>query len=494
MAIPSTSIAWGRILAKSLAELASVLGLHPQLDWAQVEVRGICEDTRRLVAGDLFAAIPGHDRDGSDFIARALERGAVAVLSERSIDLAVPVLNVECARKALAQIAAAFYDYPTHDLFTVGVTGTNGKTTVCHWTADVLGRCETLLLSTIRNPISGISGLTTPPSLIIQSLARDAVDDGVRNLVLEASSAGIAQDRIGAIDFDVCVFTNLALEHVRHHGGLAAYRSAKLKLFETLKPEAWAIINADDSIHEVFAAATPAQVLTYGLDSEADVRAEDIQLDIRSSRFTVVVRGEEAENVFLPIPGRHNISNALAAIGVGVAAGIPLSLLSKRLTGAGPIPGRTKFFRRADGLVAVVDFAHNPASLEAVLRFLRPKYSRVIVLFGCPGDGEIEKRGAMGGVSVRWADAVVLTSDNPKNESPAAIAEEIRTGMNSSSVSVTIVLDRKRAIQVALDQAEAGDVVLLAGKGHETEQLIGDARVPHSDGDVLSELGFAEDN
>lgn len=481
-------------MAKSLAELASVLGLHPPPDWAQIEVRGICEDTRRLVAGDLFAAIPGHDQDGSAFIAQALKRGAVAVLSEQSINPAVPVLKVECAREALAQIAAAFYDHPTHDLFTVGVTGTNGKTTVCHWTADVLGRGETLLLSTVQNPISGISGLTTPPSSIIHRQARSALDDGALNLILEASSAGIAQDRIGAIDFDVCVFTNLTLEHMRHHNGLAAYRSAKLKLFETLKPKAWAIINADDPIHEVFATATPARVLTYGLDSEADVRAEDIQLDIRSSRFTAIVRGEKNESVFLPIPGKYNISNALAAIGVGVAAGIPLSLLSKRLTGAGPIPGRTKFFRRADGLIAVVDFAHNPASLEAVLRFLRRKYSRIIVLFGCPGDGEVEKREAMGKVSVRWADAVVLTSDNPRNENPRVIAEDIQMGMGSSSVPVTVVLDRKQAIQVALDQAEVGDVVLLAGKGHETEQLIGDERVLHSDTAILSELGFAEDN
>lgn len=488
------SIAWERTLVKFLAELASVLGLHPQPDWAQVEVRGICEDTRRLIPGDLFAAIPGHDQDGSDFIARALERGAVAVLSERSVDLALPVLNVECVREALARVAAAFYDHPTCDLFTVGVTGTNGKTTVCHWTADVLGRGKTLLVSTVRNPLSGISGLTTPSSPIIQSLARSAVDDGTRNFVLEASSAGIAQDRIGAIDFDVCVFTNLTLEHVRHHGGLAAYQSAKLKLFEALKPEAWAILNADDPMLEVLAAATPAQVLTYGLDSEADVRAKDIQLNIRNSRFTAVVRGEADESVFLPVPGRHNISNALAAIGVGVAAGIPLSLLSKRLTGADPIPGRTKFFQRTDGLVAVIDFAHNPASLEAVIRFLRSEYSRVIVLFGCPGDGEIEKREAMGRVSVRWADAVVLTSDNPKNEKPRAIAEEIRVGIGSSSVPVTIVLDRKQAIQIALDQAEVGTVVLLAGKGHETEQLIGDERVPHSDADVLIELGFAENN
>ena len=479
-------------MAKSLAELASILGLQPQPTWARIEIEGICEDTRRLRPGDLFVAIPGHDRDGSDFITRAIDRGAMAVLSEESVNLPVPALKAECARAALAQLSAVFYDHPTRELFTIGVTGTNGKTTTCHWTADLLGRSETLLLSTVRNPGLAISGLTTPPSSIIQQLARDAVDDGTHNLILEASSAGIAQDRVSNIDFDACVFTNFSPEHLSHHNGLAAYRSAKLKLFESLKPEARAILNADDPMHPDIVAATPARVLSFGIDAGADLRAEDIQLQARSSRFTVVVRGEEAETVVLPLSGRHNIFNALAAIGVGVVKGIPLSLMAERLAQVRPIPGRAEYFRRADGLVAVVDFAHNPSSLKAILTSLRSEYPRVVVLFGCPGDGEHEKRVAMGEVAGRWADAVVLTSDNPKNEDARAIANEIRTGIGSSLVPVTISLDRRSAIQLALSQAGAGDVVLLAGKGHETEQLDGDERVPFSDAEALRELGFTE--
>jgi len=281
---------------------------------------------------------------------------------------------------------------------------------------------------------------------------------------------------------------------LKHHRGLPAYRSAKLKLFENLKPKAWAILNADDPMHADIAIATQAQVLTYGIDPEADVRAEDIHRDARSSRFTVVVRGEEKESVFLRMPGSHNVSNALAAISVCVAKGIPLSLLAEGLTQVDPIPGRAEFFGREDGLVAVVDFAHNPSSLEAILKSLRSEYSQVIVMFGCPGDGEHEKRVAMGRVSGRWADAVILTSDNPKNEDPRAIAEEIRIGIGDSLVPVTIVLDRKSAIQVALSQAKAGDVVLLAGKGHETEQLVGGKRVPHSDAEALREFGFSKDD
>jgi len=369
-------------LAKSLAELASSLGSQPQRAWAQIEVQGICEDTRRIRPGDLFVAIPGHDRDGSDFITQAIERGAVAVLSEDSVDLLVPALKAKCARTALAQLSAVLYDHPTRELFTVGVTGTNGKTTACHWAANLLGRSETLLLSTVRNPALGISGLTTPPSSIIQQLARNALDDGVHNLILEASSAGIEQDRVSEVDFDACVFTNFSPEHVSHHGGLAAYRSAKMKLFESLKPKAWAILNADDALHTSIAAATPARVLSYGIDAGADLRADDIRIGARSSRFTVVVRDEEAETVCVPLPGKHHISNALAAIGVGVVKGIPLALIVKRLAQAEPIPGRAEYYRRADGLVAVIDFAHNPSSLEAILQSLQSVYSRVTVLFG----------------------------------------------------------------------------------------------------------------
>ena len=481
-------------MAKSLAELASALGSTPEPGWAQIEIGGICEDTRRLIPGDLFAAVSGHNRNGSEFIAQAINGGAVAVLSERSMDLSVPVLKVPCVRKALAQLSDVFYDHPTCNLFTVGVTGTNGKTTTCHWAADLLRQCETMLLSTVRNPILGIPGLTTPPSAIIQRLAQDALNNGAQNLIIEASSAGIAQNRVSSIDFDACVFTNFSPEHLNHHRGLTAYRGAKLKLFENMKPDAWAILNADDPMHAAIAATTPAHVLTYGINAEADIHAGEIHCKARSSRFTVAAAQEEDESVFLPIPGRHNISNALAAIGVGIVKGISLSVLAERLTQASaPIPGRAEFFRRADGLVAVVDFAHNPSSLEVILKSLRPKYSRIIVVFGCPGDGEHEKRANMGEVSGRLADAVVLTTDNPKNEDPGAIADEIRIGIGSSLVPVTIVLDRKQAIHAAVSQAKTGDVILLAGKGHETEQLIEGARIPHSDAEVLRECEFAAD-
>lgn len=494
MGIPFMSIVWGTALAKCLAELALVLAIPSHPDWSNVRVTGVCEDTRRLVPGDLFVAIPGHRRDGCEFVDDAIEHGAVAVLAEHAFSASVPVLVTSSARTALAQLAAAFYDHPTSELFTVGVTGTNGKTTVCHWIADILGRSHSSVLSTVRTPVLGFAGLTTPPSPVIQSLARDAVVAKMRHLIVEASSAGIEQDRVGSIDFDACVFTNLSLEHVRHHGGLAAYRKAKLKLFETLKPEAWAIVNADDPMAETIVAGTNAQILRYGCEGNVDARASDIVLGKRNSQFSVSLRGHRTMSVRLPVPGRHNISNALAALSVGEIVGIAPSTMLDRLTHVLPIPGRSIFFRRVDGLSAVVDFAHNGASLEALLSTLRPNWARIIVVFGCPGDGETEKRVSMGRASARWADRIILTADNPKRERAAAIAEEIQTGIGNARIPVCIVQDRMQAIDIAIEQAEAGDLIVLAGKGHEDEQLVNEERLPHSDSDALQARGFAPDD
>lgn len=490
MGTPSMCIAWENILAKPLADLAEALDLEPQPIWSQVLVQGISEDTRCLACGDLFVAIPGQDQDGICFVDQAIKKGAVAVVCERPIDLAVPVLVVPSARKALAQLSASYYGHPTRELFAVGVTGTNGKTTVCHWTADLLGRKETKLLSTVEN--EGIDGVgnTTPSSSTIQRLARAALDEGLRHLIIEASSAGIEQDRVHAVDFDVCVFTNLSLEHTHHHAGLEAYKRAKLKLFEGLRPTACAVVNRDDPMYAAIAAATRAQILTYGVHVRSDVRLTDVRQDHRGSWFIVTQANGGQVAMTLPYPGEHNIANALAAISVGIARGLPMQTLAERLACAGPVLGRMEFYRRGDGLVAVVDFAHNASSLETILRFLHGSTARVIAVFGCPGDGEHEKRVGMGKVAGQWAKVVVLTSDNPKTEDPRAIASEICEGMVDADVSVMIELDRRRAIHVALSQAGGGDVVLLAGKGHETVQLIGKDRIPYSDADVLRKLGF----
>lgn len=483
-------------MAKSLAELAAALGaMSVPEEWAHVGIRGICADSREVSPGDLFVGIPGTRCDGSDFVPQAIGHGAAAVAVEHDLEtpVFVPVVRVPCARRGLAQASAAFYDHPTRTLFSVGVTGTNGKTTTCHWIADVLGPSETALSSTVSNAEPDGTSLTTPPSPILQRMARDAADRGVRHFVVEASSAGIAQSRVDEVDFDAAVFTNFAPEHLHHHHGLESYRRAKLRLFELLKDDAWAVLNADDPLSAVIARVTPARVLTYGLGNDADLRASDLQERESGVAFDISLAGTGSWNVVLQCPGPYNVHNALAAAAVGHVRGLQPDQLVERLAHVRSVPGRGQLFRHASGRMAIVDFAHNAASLEILLQFLRSRYERVVAVLGCPGDGEHEKRRAMGDICGRLCDRVVLTSDNPKHESARAIADEIRAGMGDVRVPVTIVLDREAAIRQAVRTAAPRDIVLLAGKGHERVQLVGDQRVPFSDVDVLQALGFVAD-
>ncbi len=460
-----------------------------------VGIRGICADSREVSPGDLFFGIPGHRCDGSGFAPQAIARGAAAIVVEHDLDepASVPVVRVPCARRGLAQASAAFYDHPTRALFSVGVTGTNGKTTTCHWIADVLGRSATSLSSTISNAEPDGTSLTTPPSPILQRMARRAADSGMRHLVVEASSAGIAQRRVDEVDFDVAVFTNFAPEHLHHHHGLEGYRRAKQRLFELLKDDAWAVLNVDDPLSSVIARTVSARVLTYGLAAGADLRASGLRERESGVEFDMTIEGGGPWNVTLQRSGPYNIHNALAAAAVGHIQGLRPHELIERLADLRPVPGRGQVFRHADGRTAIVDFAHNAASLEILLHFLRGRYERILAVFGCPGDGEHQKRRAMGAVCGRLCDRVVLTSDNPKYESAQAIAEEIHAGMGDSAVPVTIVLDRQDAIGRAARAAGPRDVVLLAGKGHERVQLVGDRRVPFSDVAVLTALGFDVD-
>ena len=491
MGTQSTSIAWERTLAKTVAELAAALNITPvHKEWTTVTVDRICTDSREAAPGDLFVGIPGTHRDGAEYAWQATQRGAIAVMAERDIPLPIPVLRVPCARQGLARASAAFYGYPTRTLFTVGVTGTNGKTTTCHWIADILGSDCTALSSTVSNAATDATSLTTPPSPVVQRMARNAADGGGRHFVVEASSAGIAQHRVDDVDFDVAVFTNFSPEHLRYHHGLDAYRRAKLSLFESLKTDAWAVLNADDPLSATIARITPARVLTYGRSRDADLKASDVREDATGYRFAITEGKDASRGAALRWIGPYNVSNAMAAIAVGRVSGLPLHEAVDRLATVQSVPGRGQAFHRGDGVTVIVDFAHNAASLEALLRFLRGRYERILAVYGCPGDGEHEKRRAMGAISERLCDRIILTSDNPKHESPRAIAEEIRSGVVGGRVPVSIVLRRKDAIEQAVKEATPRDVVLLAGKGHEAVQLVGDRRMPFSDAGVLETLGF----
>ncbi len=454
-------------------------------DLPRVWVSGLAWDSRRVRPGDLFFALPGTKHDGHAFAAEAVRRGAVAVVAERPLPgLSVPVVLVPKARAALAQAACAFYGHPTQKLSTIGVTGTNGKTTVVHFLGQLLPQCETL--TTVRVEEEGLSCVTTPEAPDLQRIAAEALRKGCRFFAFEASSIGLAQHRVDGVHLKAAVFTSFARDHLDFHRTLQAYLDAKLRLFRLLPPGAWAVVNVRAPVEAVRQAAPQARLLTYGL-GRGDVRATRWVEGPQGVRFGVegpFGRGQ----VSLPFPGTHNVENALAALSLGWALGFSWRELEPRLTALSLPPGRFVRFRAPQGAEVVVDFAHNPEALARMLKELRPRAARLIAVFGCPGEADQGKRSLMGRIAGQLADLVVITSDNPKSEDPRHIAQEVARGVCEVGGCFTVILDRAEAIRFALALAGPGDCVLIAGKGHERRQLLAHTALPFSDLAVVQEL------
>ncbi|MEW5826591.1 MAG: UDP-N-acetylmuramoyl-L-alanyl-D-glutamate--2,6-diaminopimelate ligase [Candidatus Bipolaricaulota bacterium] len=475
-------------MSPTLGALARDVGLS--VPSADVEISGVTDDSRLVTPGALFVAHRGALADGHDFVADALRRGAAAVVSERPTDVAVPTWVVADGRTALAQFAAAFYDHPTRSLYTVGVTGTNGKTSVCHFIAHLLGPAETAVISTVANFDRGLRALTTPASPVVQRFAREAVDAGKRSLVLEASSAGLEQERLGAIAWDAACFTNLTRDHLDLHGTMEAYGAAKARLFRALKPSGWGVVNADDPFSETLGRVATGRLMTYALSHPADLTAEILREDQDGLRVTLRTPHGKAE-VAVSVHGRHGAYNALAALGVALAAGRPFAEVVDRLASLPRVSGRWETLVRDDGMAAVVDYAHTPDGLERVLTALRPLYRNVTLVFGCAGGSDRGKRPQMGAIAGRFADLVVVTTDNPKNEDPQEICRAIVGGLEPTGTEFSVVLDRREALALAVERTPPRGVILVAGKGHETYQIVRGAFEPHSDRDALAALGFA---
>ena len=474
-------------MTRRLSHLADAAGFPlPDRD---VEITSVTDDSRLVERGTLFVAHRGVHDDGHDFIEDAVSRGALAVVAERPVSVGVPLWIVPDGRAALAAWAGALYGHPTRDLVTIGVTGTNGKTSVCHFIAHLLGNEDTAVLSTVANFARGLRALTTPPSPIVQRFAREALDAGCRTLVVEASSIGLEQRRLDGISFQVAVFTNLTRDHLDLHGTMAAYGEAKAVLFRALDPSGCGVLNADDVFSETLRAACPSRTLTYGLQPDADLAGELLAEDRHGITLRLRWRDERAD-IALPLHGRHGASNALAACGAALAAGRPFAALADRLETLPAVLGRWQAFARDDGIDAVVDFAHTPDGLEQVLASLRRLYPTLSVVFGCAGGSDRGKRAQMGEIAGRHADLVVLTTDNPKQEDPADIVNDIAAGVARTHAHSLRILDRTEAIGAAIARTPPGGAVLLAGKGHETYQIVRGAFVPHSDVATLEALGF----
>jgi UDP-N-acetylmuramoyl-L-alanyl-D-glutamate--2,6-diaminopimelate ligase len=470
------------------------------------EITAITYDSRRVTPGALFVAVPGQRTDGGEYLAEAVERGAPAVLClpDAVAPARVTRIRVRDVREAMARASAAFYGNPGAKLKVIGVTGTNGKTTVAFMVKAMLEASgwRTGLMGTVRYEIGDRvipAQRTTPESVDLQQMMLQMVKSDCRACVMEVSSHALEQKRVWGIGYDVAIFTNLTQDHLDYHGSMENYFAAKSKLFnpEWEHPKKQAgVINIDDAFGARLAdRARVAVRLTYGIEKPAELRASRLELSREGSRFRV----ESTNRSFtcrLPLIGRHNVYNALAAIGAGLALDLPVPHIQAALNAMPPVPGRLEAIRAGQPYGVYVDYAHTDDALHNVLTTLREiTRGRLLLTFGCGGARDTTKRPKMGRVAARFADYTLITSDNPRRESPADIAAEIETGFRTVKADgYRIELERRRAIDEIIRMAGPDDTVLIAGKGHETYQEFNDTVVPFDDRvyavETLEALGY----
>jgi UDP-N-acetylmuramoyl-L-alanyl-D-glutamate--2,6-diaminopimelate ligase len=482
----------------TLADLAALVGGRV-VGSEETRVTGVTHDSRRVRPGDLFAAVPGFERDGHAFVPAATAAGASAVLVEREVDVSVPAIVVDDVRRALGPIAHAIWGDPTRDLVVAGVTGTNGKTTTSFLIAAVLRAAygETAILGTLglrRGGDSIATGFTTPEAPVVARVMAELAGEGVRAVSMEVSSHALELGRVRGVRFAAGVFTNLSVEHLDFHGTLEAYGEAKLAFFETLaEQQAFAAVNADDPWGERFRAAGPPGTWRYSLeDPLAEVFAERFDSAPDGSRIEVRTPAGSFETR-LRIPGRWNVANALAAAAVGVGLGIAPDRVGAALATVDRVPGRYEVYT-GGGVTVIVDYAHTPLAFERILKAVRQSGAeRVFCIFGCGGERDRTKRPEMARIAGAWADVVYLTVDNPRREPVEQIMDDTLPGFAGATARWERIDDRAAAIQRAIAEARPGDVVCLLGKGDEEYQLIGSTKHPYSDRvEAMAALGARE--
>jgi UDP-N-acetylmuramoyl-L-alanyl-D-glutamate--2,6-diaminopimelate ligase len=477
-------------LLEALPERAVHGGLPPA-------VTGLASDSRRVAPGDCFVAVPGFKQDARRFATEAVARGAALVVTEgQPLAVAVPQILVPSARRALARLAGAYYGHPSRRLTLVGITGTNGKTTTSYLVEALLrarGQ-RTGVIGTIQYVVGDEhrpAGQTTPEALELQALLADMLERGVGGVAMEVSSHALVLDRAHDLALDVAVFTNLTRDHLDFHGTFEAYTAAKRHLFELLatspKPHRVAVVNADDPAGGEMVRDLGLSVLRFGLAEGADVRALEHTSTLDGIRMTVgTPRGR------LPVASRligdHNVLNLLGAVAVGLALDLEPPAIADALAGVDTVPGRFERVQAGQPFLVVVDYAHTPDALERVLTTARRlTRDRLAAVFGCGGDRDRGKRPLMGAIAARLCDQVWITSDNPRSERPEAIIAEIAEGVRGMGLPpgrYATLPDRREAIRAALGWARPGDAVVIAGKGHETYQIIGTEVLSFDDREV----------
>jgi len=484
------------------------ISLPAHLD-TTVAIKGVTYDSRKVEAGWLFVAVPGVHTDGRRFVIDAAQRGAVVALGEPlSEHLPIPYIEVADVRTALANLACAFYAYPAQQLCTIGVTGTDGKTTTSNLITTIFETAgmKTGLMTTANFKMLGqewenTTRQSTLEAVEIQQFLRQMVDAGVTHAIIEATSHGLALQRVQGCAFAVGVVTNITQEHLDFHKTLAAYQRAKARLFEMLNPlrdkgigsHPVAILNRDDVSYDILKPYCRVPILDYGLDTPASVRAVDVQLQAHSTRFRVLLPDAAEQVIETQLVGRFNVSNCLAAIATAYSQGVPLNDIARGLASVKGVTGRMESISEGQPFTVIVDYAHTAESLEKVLATLRPiTQGKLMVVFGSAGERDVQKRPVMGRIAAQMTDFFVITDEDPRDEDREKILHEIAIGAESvgkqQGRDFLCIADRTEAIKAALAHAQVGDTVVLAGKGHEQSIIIGREKLPWDDRKVARDL------
>jgi len=486
------------MILEELLKSVPCLHLGGRLD---IPIKGISYDSRKTGKGNLFVAIRGDNFDGNEFIPEAIERGAVAIVSEQKtipIGSKLSWVIVDNARRALAIISGNFHGKPSLRLYLIGVTGTNGKTTVTYLVESIFqqGGKKIGRLGTIDYRIGDLlveAERTTPESPDINRYLAEMVESGCQACVMEVSSHSLDMERVYGCDFDLAVFTNFTRDHLDFHRSMERYFSSKKKLFEYLenKEGGVAVLNLDDPKVRELQQSLKIKSITYGWQSSADIAVESYRLSDKGLQATIKTPKGNLQ-INSPLIGRGNLSNILAALGVGMAAGIPLSDISQGIACVSPIPGRFELVEEEQDFTLIVDYAHTDDALKNLLESVREvTEGRVITVFGCGGDRDPSKRPLMGAQAVKLSDIAIVTSDNPRSEDPLQIIREMEVGIESVGVrkgAHLVIPDRREAIKRAIDEARPGDTVVIAGKGHERYQIIGDNVIHFDDREVARQF------
>lgn len=483
-----------------LSELVGCLKDKTLINFKDVDVTGISFNSQTTQTGDIFVCLNGEHTDGHDFASAAIDRGAVALVVERQLDIpGIPQVLVDSSRHNLADIADRFYGGPSKNINLIGVTGTNGKTTITHLVQKILedGGQKCALIGTMGYKLSSDgayndTGNTTPLAPQLQSVFKMVKDnEHIDNVVMEVSSHALDQNRTGKCAFNGAIFTNLTQDHLDYHITMENYFNAKAKLFRQIEQGGFAVINVDDEYGQRLLSIIPSDVrtLTYGIKNHADLMATDIVFTNDGIRFTLITKNVK-QSVRLHMNGLFNVYNVLAALGASLAMGINIQDAIKTLENIGGVPGRFQVVNKKP--LVIIDYAHTPDGLENVLKTAKeivPANGKLVCVFGCGGNRDTTKRPKMGAIAERLADVIVITSDNPRNENPQKIIDDIVAGLSpNTDKRVVIEPDRHRAIELLKGIANEDDVVLVAGKGHENYQIIGDNKIHFDDREEVEKV------